>query len=207
MESAVAEASGAVRERLDSPVVYPVMKSLRFREERTTQAAAYLLKLRGGRMSYMKLVKLLYFADRKALLELGRPITFDQWVSMPHGPVLSRTYDRIAAEPDPEDQSYWRQYIATDAANYEVELTQEAPVDQLSGAEEQILQSVFNEWGSRSRWEVRDASHQLPEYTPTFSSVRIPYRDVLILEGRTEEEARAIECDLEAEESLAVLAD
>jgi uncharacterized phage-associated protein len=158
-------------------------------------------------MSYMKLIKLMYFADRKALIELGRPITFDQWVSMPHGPVLSRTYDRIAAEPDPEDTSYWRRFITTDAANYEVELNQDAPVDQLSAAEEEILRNVYEEWGSLSRWEVRDASHELPEYTPTFSSVRIAYRDVLILEGRTEEEARAIECDLEAEESLAVLAD
>jgi len=207
MESVAAEVSGAVRERFDPPVVYPIMQSLRFREERTTQAAAYLLNLRGGRMSYMKLIKLMYFADRKALLELGRPITFDQWVSMPHGPVLSRTYDLIAAEPDPDDPSYWRQFITTDLANYEVELSQDAPHDQLSAAEEEILKSVFDQWGSRSRWDVRDASHELPEYTPTFSSVRIPYRDVLILEGRTEEEARAIECDLEAEESLAVLAD
>src|SRR5450756_2974830 len=80
VESMVAEVSGAVRERFDPPVVYPVMQPLRFREERTTQAAAYLLRLRGGRMSYMKLIKLIYFADRRALLELVRPITFDQWV-------------------------------------------------------------------------------------------------------------------------------
>lgn len=157
-------------------------------------------------MSYMKLIKLMYFADRKALLELGRPITCDQWVSMPHGPVLSRTYDLVAAEPEPQDASYWRRYISTDAGNYEVELRQDTPRDQLSAAEEEILRRVFQEWGSLSRWEVRDASHELPEYTPTFSSVRIPYRDVLILEGRTEAEAQAIESDLEAAESLTVLA-
>jgi len=47
---------------------------LRFQHERATQAAARLLQRRGGRMSYMKLLKLLYLADRKALLSVGRPI-------------------------------------------------------------------------------------------------------------------------------------
>jgi hypothetical protein len=36
--------------------------NLPFNERKATEAAAYLLKLRGGRMSYMKLIKLLYLA-------------------------------------------------------------------------------------------------------------------------------------------------
>jgi uncharacterized phage-associated protein len=153
------------------------------------------------------LIKLLYFADRRALLELGRPITYDQWVSMPHGPVLSRTYDLIAAEPDPNEPTYWHQVISTVKGDYEVALLADrAPNDKLAPAEEQILESVFEEWGSRSRWEVRDASHSLPEYTETSSSIRIPYSQVLILEGRTEADAYEIESDLEAEELLSVMA-
>lgn len=156
-------------------------------------------------MSYMKLIKLLYFADRKALLQLGRPITFDQWVSMPHGPVLSRTYDLVAAEPDPSEPTYWHQFIARNG-DYEVRLLADAPNGQLAPAEEEILRSVFDEWGSRSRWEVRDASHEFPEYRKTPSSIRISYREVLLLEGRTEAEAQEIESDLEAEEYLNILA-
>ena len=34
-------------------------------------------------MSYMKLIKLLYLADREALARWGRPITTDQYVSTP----------------------------------------------------------------------------------------------------------------------------
>jgi uncharacterized phage-associated protein len=62
---------------------------MRFNERKATQAAAYLLKRRGGKMSYMKLIKLLYFADRVALSRFGRPITTDRYVSMDRGPVLS----------------------------------------------------------------------------------------------------------------------
>lgn len=63
---------------------------LRFNDRKATQAAALLLQLRGGKMSYMKLIKLLYLADREALLQWGRPITTDRYVSMNRDPVLSR---------------------------------------------------------------------------------------------------------------------
>ena len=53
---------------------------LRFREAKTTQAAARLLTLRGGRMNYMKLLKLLYIVEREALLNWGRPVTADRCV-------------------------------------------------------------------------------------------------------------------------------
>ncbi|MDP9178978.1 MAG: Panacea domain-containing protein [Gemmatimonadota bacterium] len=156
-------------------------------------------------MSYMKLIKLLYFADRKALLQLGRPITYDQWVSMPHGPVLSRTYDLVAAEPDPSDPTYWHRYISR-YDRYEVQLIEEAPNGELAPAEEAILKEVFEEWGNKTRWDVRDASHNFPEYRRTSSSVRISYREVLLLEGHTEAEADEIEGDLEAEEFLTSVA-
>jgi hypothetical protein len=51
---------------------------LRFNERRATEAAARFLKLRGGKMSYLKLIKLLYLLDREALLRWGRPVTTDR---------------------------------------------------------------------------------------------------------------------------------
>jgi len=178
-----------------------------YREDRATQAAARLLNLRGGNMSYMKLIKLLYFADRKALAELGRPITFDHYVSMPHGPVLSRTYDLISAEPDPGVESYWRQYVSQRDTSYDVHLLRdEVPNDQLSSAEEAILDGIFAEWGRKSRYQVRDHSHTLPEWTdPHGSSYPINVRDVLLAQGRTQEDAEEIEAALAAESALHAL--
>ena len=46
-------------------------------------------------MSYLKLIKMLYFLDREALLRWGRPVTTDRYVSMDNGPVVSRIYDLI----------------------------------------------------------------------------------------------------------------
>ena len=44
-----------------------------FDERRAAQAASLLLERRAGRMPYIKLIKLLYLADREALIETGRP--------------------------------------------------------------------------------------------------------------------------------------
>src|SRR2546422_3039383 len=85
---------------------------LRFNERRATEAAARFLKLRGGRMSYLKLIKMLYFLDREALLWWGRPVTTDRYVSMDNGPVVSRIYDLIREEPVPGTEQIWRLYIS-----------------------------------------------------------------------------------------------
>ncbi len=73
-----------------------------FNETKATQAAAHLIKRRGqGYMSYMKLIKLLYFADREALLRWGSPITADTFYSMDRGPVLSRVHDLVTEGASP----------------------------------------------------------------------------------------------------------
>ena len=44
-----------------------------FSETKVTEAAVHLLRLRDGKMSYLKLLKLLYLADREALHRWGVP--------------------------------------------------------------------------------------------------------------------------------------
>ena len=64
-----------------------------FHIEKAIQASALLLKLKGGRMKYIGLLKMLYIADRIALERLEMPITGDCYFSMKYGPVLSKVYD------------------------------------------------------------------------------------------------------------------
>ena len=66
-----------------------------FREDKATQAAARLLRHAGGRMEYLKLIKLLYLAERESLVTLGSPLTYDACWSLPYGPILSATLDRV----------------------------------------------------------------------------------------------------------------
>jgi uncharacterized phage-associated protein len=179
--------------------------TLSFRERPATQAATRLLQKSGGTLPYMKLMKLLYLADRKALLELGRPITFDRYVSMKHGPVLSQTYDLMVAEEAPQEHSYWRQHIS-EPREYQVRLRGESPRDALSPAQEQILDEIFAEFGALDRWALLDFTHTLPEWQdPHGSSMPIALRDVLRAGGLDDDTADAVENDLLGEDSLSRL--
>lgn len=172
----------------------------RFREDKTTQAAAQLLRLRGGRMSHLKLIKLLYLLDREALLRWGRPVTYDWYYSMPHGPVLSFTLDLInGGGAAPGGESYWSRYIA-ERTGHEVQLREgsEAPRDQLSPAEEALIREVFETYGRMTRWQLRDFSHTLPEWRdPQGSSVPIDHADILRHAGLSAADIAQIREELE----------
>src|SRR5437868_161662 len=107
---------------------------LRFNERRATEAAAFFLKLRGGRMSYLKLIKLLYLLDREALLRWGRPVTTDRYVSMDNGPVVSRIYNLIREQSAPGTDPIWRSYISA-PLEWEVSLLSSPDPEELSPAE------------------------------------------------------------------------
>src|SRR5580692_4396077 len=111
---------------------------LRFNERRATEAAARFLSLRGGRMSYPKLIKMLYFLDREALLRWGRPVTTDRYVSMDNGPVVSRIYDLIREEAAPGTNSFWRRYVSA-PLGWEVALIAEPVPSEISPAEGALI--------------------------------------------------------------------
>jgi hypothetical protein len=83
-----------------------------------------------------------------------------------------------------------------------------APRDQLSPAEEQLLDAVWQEFGTMNQWELRDYSHSLPEWRdPKGSSLPIQISDILLGEGFSEDEAREVLDTLNAEEFAARLSD
>lgn len=169
----------------------------RFNERKATQAAARLLELRGGRMSYLKLIKLLYLADREALLRWGRPITTDRCISMDRGPVLSRVLDLVADGEDPGAPCIWAKHISS-PGNFEVQLTSEAGRDELSNAEVDLLDEVFHEHGKKTRWDLVKLTHTLPEWKdPQGSAIPITDRDILKAGGKSDLEIAAIEDELE----------
>ena len=115
---------------------------LSFNQKKTTQAAARFLRLANGRMNYMKLLKLLYLTDRGALLRWGRPVSGDKYFLMKLGPVLSEVHDLITEVPCPSDENFWTKYISP-PSNYEVELKADPGNEELSRAEERLIDEIF----------------------------------------------------------------
>lgn len=168
-----------------------------FCEEKVAQMAAYLLHKRGGRMAYIKLMKLLYLADRECLIRFGDSMSGDNYVSMNHGPVLSRTYDLVKSGGDYDD-SPWELWISGEA-NYEVSIKKvlsgvtDDDFDELSKADIKILDETFSKYGHLKRFRICDLTHEIcPEWNdPHGSSIPINPRDIFLAGGKTEQEADA----------------
>lgn len=179
--------------------------ALRFHEVKTTQAAARFLCRGGGRMTVRKLVALLYLTDRQALLRWGRPLTFDAYFSLPQGPILRATLDKINEPVSPGDPSYWHTVIS-ERSGHSVELLRSDPPPrtELSPAEEKLLDQIWDEFGDKSGWELGDYSRSLPEWQDPEGSRRpIHVQDMLMSEEVSRDTAREIKRTLEAESDFA----
>jgi uncharacterized phage-associated protein len=162
------------------------MEKSMFSEQRVAEMAAYFLSRLGGRSNYLKLIKLLYLAEREAMAKWGDSMSGDNFVSMTHGPVLSQTYDLIKGAID---RGPWDQLIK-DEANYEVSLRRDISIDdldELSRAEIAILQAVFEQYGHLGQYQLRDFTHyHCKEWEdPKGSSYPIPVDRIFIAMGKS----------------------
>ncbi|MFD1610855.1 Panacea domain-containing protein [Sphingomonas tabacisoli] len=173
-----------------------------YNARKAAQVSAFFAAKQGGTIPVLKLTKLLYLADRKNLQKYDFPITWDNLVSMDHGPVNSITYDCIngmrAANED------WEEFI-TDRAAYSVGITKPINVDQLdqlSDAEVETLEETWAEFGHMTKWQIRDWTHaNCPEWEdPNGSSYPIPFNRLLKFLGK--QDANELEADLLAERTL-----
>lgn len=163
----------------------------RFNEESATAAAALLLHREAGRMPYLRLMKLMYLAERECLRRFGRPMIGDQYVAMEHGPVLSTVLDLIRGTPGTES-SVWAASI-TEPADYQVGLKGTPNWSALSDAEIEILENVSQFYREFDRWRLRDFTHTLPEWIdPGKSSEVIPPETILRAVGKSDEEIEEI---------------
>ncbi len=169
-----------------------------FHETKATQAAARFLTLRGGPMSSIKLVKLLYLADREALLRWGLPITTDCFLSLDIGPVVGRICELVRGESAPNCARPWRRFIS-DPDHGEVHLLADPGSDELRAEELRLIEEIFEQHGRHDRWSLVEYTRALPEWTyPNGSALPIEYRDILKSAGKTEIEISRIEEALES---------
>jgi uncharacterized phage-associated protein len=159
---------------------------------KAAQAASLLLDFGGGTMPYIKLIKLLYLADRQALIDTGLPITGDRMVSMDHGPVLSQTLDNInMGQPPLADSIPWLEYIS-EPQGYDVS-ARKSETDQLSPYEIEILRNIYGQFGKMDKWTLIKYTHTLAEWhDPQGSSIPIDPAEILRDAGKSTEEIETI---------------
>jgi uncharacterized phage-associated protein len=127
-----------------------------FNEKKAAQAAAHLLERAGGSMGYLMLLKLLYLADRKNLLERGLLITGDRLVAMKNGMVLSQVLDLVRGQ---QRGTWWPRYIRP-SGEYDIELVDGSEKDELSEFEVGLLDEAFEKFGAMDPWQLVDHLHE-----------------------------------------------
>lgn len=170
------------------PVVRPIR--FKFNERKAADAASFLIHLHGGRINHLRLLKLLYAAERTSLQRFNRPIIGDKYVSMDHGPVVSRIYDLIKSK---QEFPAWSVLIERSSPTTVRLMADEPHLGSLSDAEIGILTEVSNRYRKLNQFEIRDRMHKsFSEWEhPHGSSREIPVEKIL---AALKKSAEDVEC-------------
>ena len=130
-----------------------------FREDKTTQAACLFIQKAGGSINIMKLIKLMYIADRERIIKRGRPITFDDYLSLDLGPILSKTLDLAKHRTFLGTKRLWIQYVS-EKKGRNVEMLQEnCLINVLSEAEIEDIEKTWADFGLYNQWGLAEWCH------------------------------------------------
>ena len=148
-----------------------------FNLDKAIAAMLYLVH-RAGSIGKVKLMKLLYLADRNHFLQHGAPITGDDQYAMPLGPVPSASLNALNADARGSEKVF--EYLHVD--DYTVMAKVPLSSIDLTDEETATLDEVFDQYGSITTWQLVDLTHELPEYVDANvpgSSTPIPYELIL----------------------------
>ncbi len=155
-----------------------------FDRRKAIQAVAFLLKTRpDARDNYMRLLKILYMADRESIKETSTPITGDRFVCMEHGTMLNRLLNLVKHEDSPilktADYEDWNTHFVREG-EYDIRLVSDPGIGALCEYEIRKLEEVAKRYRNHSQWDMREETHKLPEYhDPGRSSVLISLKQFL----------------------------
>ena len=168
-----------------------------FNEKKAAHVAAFFLFRGGGKMDVLKLMKLMYLAERSSLKTFGEPMIGDAPFAMEHGPVLSRTLDHINGfvQSVPDGWDAW----VSDKENHMLALNRQIndekiDLHSLSDADLEILSELWAEYGHLSGFALSDLTHEIcTEWEdPEGSSIPIPPTRILRCVGYSAEVAKEL---------------
>jgi uncharacterized phage-associated protein len=162
---------------------------------RASHAARWLLSRHEGKLDRIKLIKLIFFADRLHLARYGRPIVGGRYCAMEHGPVASDFYNAI------KDNAL--DGTLPEEGTPRVEGTRKADEDFLSESDIEILRVVNDTYGPLDGWRLRDLTHETKSWTKNYkggnSSYPLPYED--FFEDLDPEDSEMLELIAESQEA------
>ena len=136
---------------------------------------------------YYRVLKMLYFADKKHIAKYGRPILGDDYIAMEHGPVPSKTYDIVKIVTGSsvcKDLEGYRNFFTVN--NYNIIPQANADMDDFSETDIECLDESIAENWTLSFGQLKTKSHD-SAYKKAFRDDLIQFREIAKAAGATNE--------------------
>lgn len=143
-----------------------------FKSRKAAQLVAYFAIKSEGLIEKLKLIKLVYWTERRFIANNKHPMLYDELYSLPHGPICSSTLNGIDGVIHEE---IWNDYVARNG-NVVVSMRNFSrdDLDELSDAEIAVAAKTWQRFGGMTASQLRNYSHKhCPEYTE-IENGRIP---------------------------------
>ena len=122
----------------------------------------------GRPATQFEIAQTIFLADCRHLDTDGRPVTFDNFVAMEHGPVPSVTYDMLKPEFNwaklNRRQPPWKTKPAGNRARFYFGVEREADLRKLSQTDAALLASSFSDVRAMGFGKTSDITHKIPAY-------------------------------------------
>jgi uncharacterized phage-associated protein len=170
-----------------------------YNEFKAAQTTGLFLKLNGGTENLLKLIKLLYAVERESINRQLCPYTYDKLVSMPHGQVVSNTYDNIKSK---SPEGIWKECfkVTSDGKEKTVHLLRDCGIEKLSRADIALITETYQNNIAKTPEDLEREHHDpkiMPEYVdPHGSSIKTDYATLLRILGKNQTEIDDFHSDL-----------
>jgi len=162
--------------------------------DRCVEAAGVLFSTTETKtMGRMRLLKLLYLANRRSLRDTGDPIVDDDSCAMKNGPVLSHTYDLIkGTAADVKALATWQKHFRV-VDSIQIQMLDDPGTDHLSDYDVNTLHEIACQYKQMEDEDISELTHDFEEYERNWDGKhnveRISEYDLLRGIGYTVEEA------------------
>ncbi|MFZ4508976.1 MAG: Panacea domain-containing protein [Fimbriimonas sp.] len=162
-----------------------------FRKQKTIEAASFLIGIldpEGTGIPYIKLIKLLYIADREMLRRKRHTLTGDDHWAMKYGPVLGKTLELIKGT-----DADWSQHFRTDLDAKVISAAGRESLGALSRVDHAVLKEVADSHGHLPWQDLVELTHEFPEWKPVNKGrLRISLWDMAKAVGFSDGEAKEV---------------
>ena len=133
--------------------------------KKITQILNYVAEKEGGKVNYMKALKLVYLADRLYLRKYGRLITDDKLVAMKNGTLGSQARDIVLGNPRlPHNVYKYSEDKLTKGKDKFIVGSSYGGKESLSETDLECINRVISVAGKMTEFQLANLTHKLPEW-------------------------------------------